>query len=91
MRSGRPGPMLLELPLDVAEEEIDDALLAYEPPRRHLSAADPADVERAVALLLDAERPGIYARAHSRARKREGEPPGCGAEPDLDLRSSTRK
>ncbi|MER5527316.1 thiamine pyrophosphate-requiring protein [Streptomyces sp. NPDC002677] len=59
MRSGRPGPVLLELPLDVAEEEIDDALLAYEPPRRHLSAADPADVERAVALLLDAERPVI--------------------------------
>lgn len=59
MRSGRPGPVMLELPLDVAEQEIDDALLDYDPPRRFRSAADPADVEKAVALLLDAERPVI--------------------------------
>jgi thiamine pyrophosphate-dependent acetolactate synthase large subunit-like protein len=61
MRSGRPGPVVLELPLDVAEDEFDDALFEYSPPARYRSAADPSDVERAVGLLLDAERPLIRA------------------------------
>ncbi len=61
MRSGRPGPVVLELPLDVAEEEFDDALFEYSPAVRYRSAADPRDVEHAVALLLDAERPLIRA------------------------------
>src|SRR5580693_7773097 len=29
MRSGRPGPVVLELPLDVGEEEFDDALFEF--------------------------------------------------------------
>jgi thiamine pyrophosphate-dependent acetolactate synthase large subunit-like protein len=61
MRSGRPGPVVLELPLDVAEEEFDDALFEYSPPVRYRSAADPRDVERAAELLIDAERPLIRA------------------------------
>jgi thiamine pyrophosphate-dependent acetolactate synthase large subunit-like protein len=61
MRSGRPGPVVLELPLDVAEEEFDEALFEYTPPVRYRSAADPRDVERAVELLIDAERPLIRA------------------------------
>jgi len=61
MRSGRPGPVVLEVPLDVAEEEFDEALFEYSPPVRYRSAADPRDVERAVELLLDAERPLIRA------------------------------
>jgi len=61
MRSGRPGPVVLELPLDVAEEEFDDAQFEYSPPVRYRSAADPRDVERAAELLLDAERPLIRA------------------------------
>src|SRR5580692_8794591 len=51
MRSGRPGPVVLELPLDVAEEEAGDAVLGYTPSARYRSAADPLDVERAVGLL----------------------------------------
>src|SRR6201998_3886873 len=39
MRSGRPGPVVLELPLDVAEDEFDDALFEYSPPALHRSAA----------------------------------------------------
>ena len=61
MRSGRPGPVVLELPLDVAEEEFDEAQFEYSPPVRYRSAADPRDVERAAELLLDAERPLIRA------------------------------
>jgi len=61
MRSGRPGPVVLELPLDIAEQEFDDALFDYTPPRRYRSAADPQDVTRAVEILLAAERPVIRA------------------------------
>jgi thiamine pyrophosphate-dependent acetolactate synthase large subunit-like protein len=61
MRSGRPGPVVLELPLDVAEEEFDEAMFEYSPPVRYRSAADPRDVERAAELLIDAERPLIRA------------------------------
>ncbi len=61
MRSGRPGPVVLELPLDVAEEQLDDELFEYTPPGRHRSAADPRDVEQAVDLLLAAQRPLIRA------------------------------
>ena len=32
LRSGRPGPVLLEIPQDVTEEEFDDAAFDYEPP-----------------------------------------------------------
>ena len=60
MRSGRPGPVVLELPLDVAEEQLDGPF-EYAPSARYRSAADPVDVERAVGLLLDAERPLIRA------------------------------
>jgi acetolactate synthase-1/2/3 large subunit len=61
MRSGRPGPVVLELPLDVAVEEFDDALFEYAPTTRYRSAADPDDVERAIDLLMVAERPLIRA------------------------------
>src|ERR1700751_399083 len=39
MRSGRPGPVVLELPLDVAEEELEDSLFEYTPSARYRSAA----------------------------------------------------
>ncbi|MFE5699591.1 thiamine pyrophosphate-requiring protein [Rhodococcus koreensis] len=61
MRSGRPGPVLLELPIDVADEEVDEAQFTYEPPIRYLSAANSADVVRAIDLLMEAERPLIRA------------------------------
>ena len=61
LRSGRPGPVLLEIPSDVAGEEIADATLAYEPPPIVRSAADPEGIRRAASALLAAERPIIHA------------------------------
>lgn len=62
MRSGRRGPVLLELPIDLAEIEVDDALVeAYVPPVRHRSAGDQKDIELAVDLLLAAKKPVIRA------------------------------
>jgi tartronate-semialdehyde synthase len=57
--SGRPGPVLIDLPLDVqmAEIEFDPAL--YQPSRPAGPAPSPASIERAVALLDGAKRPAI--------------------------------
>jgi thiamine pyrophosphate-dependent acetolactate synthase large subunit-like protein len=60
LRSGRPGPVLLEIPSDVAEEEVR-AAFTYEPPGVVRSAADPEAVRRAAQALLAAERPIIHA------------------------------
>jgi tartronate-semialdehyde synthase len=60
-RSGRPGPVLIDLPLDVQKELIEwdatiDAPLPVEPVRPYQPR-----VERALDLLLAAERPLILA------------------------------
>lgn len=62
LRNGRPGPVLLDVPLEVAEADVDDrAVDAYVPVRRARSAADPADVAAATDTLLAAERPLVHA------------------------------
>jgi acetolactate synthase I/II/III large subunit len=64
MKLGRPGPVMVELPLDVAASEIDDALVAaYRPMPAARAQADPADVERAVEAVLAAKRPIVIAGA----------------------------
>ena len=61
LRSGRPGPVLLEIPADVATAELPEELFDYESPRAVKQQADPSDVSRAAAALLAAERPVIQA------------------------------
>ncbi len=64
MKVGRPGPVLVELPQDVASAEIDAGLVdAYRPVVATRAQADPADVEAAVRALLAAERPIVIAGA----------------------------
>lgn len=58
LRSGRPGPALVEIPRDVAVGELPGDL-DYQPPAPLRSAADPDAVREAVKLLLAAERPMI--------------------------------
>ena len=60
LRSGRPGPVLLEMPTDVASEELDEVAFDYVPPERIRSAGDPEAIRRAVAALLAARRPIIH-------------------------------
>jgi acetolactate synthase-1/2/3 large subunit len=60
LRSGRPGPVLLEIPGDVAAEEVRGPL-AYQPPTRVRSGAEPDAVRDAVRLLLGSTRPMIWA------------------------------
>ena len=59
LRSGRPGPVMLEVPVDVATEELNGDLV-YDSPRRLRSGADPHAVRDAVDLLVKAERPMIW-------------------------------
>ena len=64
LRNGRPGPVLVELPEDIAGMEVsDDMLGGYTPVKRTRAQADPQDVESAVDALLGAERPVILAGA----------------------------
>ena len=61
LRSGRPGPVLLEVPQDVWKEEIDEVAFDYEPPPVIRTAGDPEAVARATGALLAAQRPIIHA------------------------------
>ncbi len=61
LRTGRPGPVVLELPGDVAEEEIDDARFHYQPVKRARSAGDPDDVRSVAKALVRAINPVIRA------------------------------
>ncbi len=61
LRTGRGAPVLLEVPGDVAMEELEDDAIDYRPVRAHRSSGDPQDVRDAVTTLLGAERPVIFA------------------------------
>ena len=61
LRSGRPGPVLLEIPQDVGAEELDEVDFDYEIPPIVRTAADPDAISRAARALLAADRPIIHA------------------------------
>ncbi len=61
MRSGRPGPVLLDLPFDVQMAEIEFDIDAYEPLPVYKPRATRAQVDKALDLLAAAERPLIVA------------------------------
>jgi thiamine pyrophosphate-dependent acetolactate synthase large subunit-like protein len=60
LRNGRPGPVLIEVPADLWNEEVPDGW-SHTPSRTARSAPDPADVRAAAQVLASAERPVIYA------------------------------
>jgi tartronate-semialdehyde synthase len=61
MRSGRPGPVLIDLPFDVQMGEIEFDPDTYEPLPVYKPKASVAQVEKALAMLNEAERPLIIA------------------------------
>jgi tartronate-semialdehyde synthase len=61
MRSGRPGPVLLDLPLDVQQAEIEFDIDAYEPLPVVNPAATREQAAKALDLLVASERPLIVA------------------------------
>src|SRR5688572_25060900 len=61
MRSGRPGPVLIDLPIDVQTAEIEFDPDTYEPLPTYKPTASRRQIEKAVQMLNDAERPLIVA------------------------------
>ncbi|MGY0713387.1 glyoxylate carboligase [Azospirillum argentinense] len=61
MRSGRPGPVLIDLPIDVQMAEIEFDPDTYQPLPVYKPAATRSQVEKALAMLNEAKRPLLVA------------------------------
>lgn len=61
MRSGRPGPVLIDLPIDVQLAEIDFDPDTYQPLPVHKPLCTRAQANKAIDMLLKSERPLIVA------------------------------
>ena len=60
LRNGRGGPVLVEIPHDIWDEEVPEPI-DYRPVLSTRSGPDPEAVEAAVEMLVAASRPVIYA------------------------------
>ncbi|WP_148861426.1 glyoxylate carboligase [Marinobacter fonticola] len=61
MRSSRPGPVLIDLPIDVQMSEIEFDPDTYEPLPAYKPAASRAQIEKGLAMLNDADKPLLVA------------------------------
>jgi tartronate-semialdehyde synthase len=61
MRSGRPGPVLIDLPFDVMMAEIEFDIDTYEPMAVYKPSASRKQIEKALQMLVTADRPLIVA------------------------------
>lgn len=61
LKTGRLGPVLLEMPRDVLRGDISDEAASYVPVTPRRSAGDPQDVKEAARMLLSANNPVIQA------------------------------
>jgi tartronate-semialdehyde synthase len=59
MREGRPGPVLIDLPLDIQKAEIDFDINGYTPRAVTPPAPRDEDVSKAISMITDAEAPVI--------------------------------
>jgi thiamine pyrophosphate-dependent acetolactate synthase large subunit-like protein len=59
LRNGRGGPVVVEIPFDVWQEDVPEPL-DYQPTVVARYGPDPQDVKRAVDLLLSAKQPIFY-------------------------------
>ncbi|HEU5380840.1 MAG TPA: thiamine pyrophosphate-requiring protein [Ktedonobacteraceae bacterium] len=60
VKNGRPRPVMVEIPADIFAEDIAEPLV-YRPAPRVRSAPDPQAVERVAQVLVEAQRPVMYA------------------------------
>jgi acetolactate synthase-1/2/3 large subunit len=58
LRTGRPSPVLLEVPRELGDYSVED--YPYTPVKGWRSMGDPADVEKAVKALKHAEKPLLW-------------------------------
>jgi thiamine pyrophosphate-dependent acetolactate synthase large subunit-like protein len=61
LKMGRPGPVMVEIPADVALEEIDAAVLSYKAVKAARAAGNAQDVTAAAQVLMQARTPILHA------------------------------
>ena len=62
LKMGRPGPVMVEIPADVALEEVDEAIVhAYRVVKPTCAAGNAQDIAEAANVLLQARKPVIHA------------------------------
>jgi acetolactate synthase-1/2/3 large subunit len=61
LKMGRPGPVMVEIPADVALEEISESALQYTAVKATCPAGHPRDVIEAAQVLLETRNPVIHA------------------------------
>src|SRR5215467_5094946 len=62
LKMGRPGPVMVEIPADVALADVDEAIVqAYTVVKPTCSAGNPQDITEAAQVLLQARKPVIHA------------------------------
>ena len=62
LKMGRPGPVMVEIPADVATQEVDPSIVdGYRPVKAAIWEANPQDVLEAAKALLEARNPIIHA------------------------------
>ena len=59
LRNGSKGPVLLEIPMDIGEQEFPTENFKYEPVKVIKSQADPADVKELISAIFKAKCPLI--------------------------------
>ena len=61
LRNGPPGPVVVEMLTDVCDQEVPAEALNYRPPQTMKQLPAESDIDEAVKLLLQAEKPVIWA------------------------------
>ena len=62
MKMGRPGPAMVEIPADVALEDVGESIVAsYRPVKASFAAGNAGDIADAARVLLQARQPVIHA------------------------------
>jgi acetolactate synthase-1/2/3 large subunit len=61
LKMGRRGPVMVEIPADVAVAEVGEAALSYRAVKATCPSGNARDIESAARVLLDARRPLIHA------------------------------
>jgi acetolactate synthase I/II/III large subunit len=61
LKMGRPGPVMVEIPADVALEEVPESALQYTALKATHPVGNPRDITEAARVLLEARSPVIHA------------------------------
>ena len=60
LRNGRPGPVVVEMPADVCEQEVPDGSVPYYSPKISIQIPSTSDIKDAVRVLIRANKPVIW-------------------------------